>query len=349
MLGAGFSCAYSSTAPTMGDFLQRASDIGVYQPNGSHRQLADIAERYFRSPIEVNIESLASLLALDSTPTLSPEKESRAAAYDQLIEIIEGTLVGIYDSPRTLEIKNLFTSFANRLVDLRIPVVTLNYDLLMDQLLKDTGQWLPAAGYGIELPLAGFTRNDASLNDEIRAATRRAPSKTVLLKLHGSLNWGRRNLKYSDGSHPLELSPAGALNPGSAQHILPIKNMSSSPIAHPGSYFWDTYIVPPFVAKSPGSGVEPALENIWYMARAALAQAQFIHFLGYSLPPSDFQMDILIREGFWSWIAHDMKKRVFVVDRESAVRERFACQFRQIEIDTSNTDISDYIARLIRS
>ena len=68
MLGAGFSCAYSSTAPTMGDFLQRASDIGVYQPNGSHRQLADIAERYFRSPIEVNIESLASLLALDSTP-----------------------------------------------------------------------------------------------------------------------------------------------------------------------------------------------------------------------------------------------------------------------------------------
>ncbi len=89
------------------------------------------------------------------------------------------------------------------------------------------------------------------------------------------------------------------------------------------------------------------LENVWYHAWAALAFAHFIHFLGYSLPPSDFEMDILLREGFHSWPAEEKKKKVFVVDRDERVRERIATQFKGVEIDTSRSDIEAYLKELI--
>jgi hypothetical protein len=58
VLGAGFSSAYSSAAPTMGDFLKKALENGIYKPNGPHQQLSEIAQKYFGSPTEANIETL---------------------------------------------------------------------------------------------------------------------------------------------------------------------------------------------------------------------------------------------------------------------------------------------------
>ncbi len=326
----------------MGDFLKRALENGIYKPDGPHQQLSEIAQKYFGSPTEANIESVASFLALETTPTLVPAKEYRATAYKQLIEIIVWTLRDIYDKPRSPEVKKLFSAFSGAAIDRNSSLITLNYDLLIDQLLKDTGKWHPVSGYGVELPLAGFLKNDPRLRDVIHRAFDQDLSKSVLLKLHGSLNWGRRNVRYSDGSQPVELSPFA-----SGSRILPIQNMAASKAGQPGTFRWDTFIVPPFVSKSRVSGTEPVLENVWYHAWAALASADFIHFLGYSLPPSDFEMDILLREGFHSWPAEIKKKKVFVVDRDERVRERIATQFKGVEIDTSRSDIEAYIKELI--
>lgn len=341
MLGAGFSCAYSSAAPTMGDFLKKALENGIYKPDGPHQQLSEIAQKYFGSPTEANIESVASFLALEATPTLASTKENRATAYKQLIEIIVWTVRDIYDKPRSPEVKKLFSAFSGAVVDRNISLITLNYDLLIDQLLTDTGNWLPVFGYGVELPLAGFLRNDPRLRDVIHPAHGQRLSETVLLKLHGSLNWGRRNVRYSDGSQPVELGHV------SSSRILPIQNLGASKAGQPGTFRWDTFIVPPFVSKSSISGTEPVLENVWYHAWAALASANFIHFLGYSLPPSDFQMDILLREGFHTWPAELKKKKVIVVDRDERVRERIATQLKGVEIDTSRSDIEAYLKELI--
>jgi len=322
----------------MGDFLKKALENGIYKPDGPHQQLSEITQKYFGSPTEANIESVASFLALETTPTLVPAKEYRAAAYKQRIEIIVWTLRDIYDKPRSPEVKKLFSAFSGAVIDRNISLITLNYDLLIDQLLKDTGKWLPVFGYGVELPLAGLLRNDPRPRGVIRPAI----GQSVLLKLHGSLNWGRRNVRYSDGSQPVELSPFE-----SDSRILPIQNMASSNPAQPGTFRWDTFIVPPFVSRSSVSGTEPVLENVWYHAWAALALADFIHFLGYSLPPSDFEMDILLREGLHSWPAEIKKKKVFVVDRDERVGERIATQFKGVEIDTSRSDIEAYLRELI--
>ena len=325
----------------MGDFLKKALENGIYKPDGPHQQLSEIAQKYFGSPTEANIESVASFLALE-TPTLVSTKEYRATAYKQLIEIIVWTLRDIYDKPRSPEVKRLFSAFSGAIVDRNISLITLNYDLLIDQLLKDTGKWLPVSGYGVEFPLAGFLKNDPRLRDVFHPAFGRGLSESVLLKLHGSLNWGRRNVRYSDGSQPVELS-----HMENASRILPIQNMGVSRPGQPGTFRWDSFIVPPFVSKSSVSGTEPELENLWYHAWAALASADFIHFLGYSLPPSDFEMDILLREGFHSWLAEIKKKKVFVVDRDERVRERIATQLKGIEIDTSRSDIEAYLKELI--
>jgi hypothetical protein len=239
----------------------------------------------------------------------------------------------VYDKARSPEVKKLFSSFAQVVVDRNITILSLNYDLLIDQLLKDTGQWYPFAGYGVDLPLAGSP-----------SARIPAPCRSALLKLHGSLNWVKRNLKRADGSSPLELSVFGAMNDKSL--ILPIKKAQTVSFGRP-MFFLNTYIVPPFVTKSATS--EPLLENVWYYARQALAHADFIHFLGYSLPPSDFEMDILIREGLHGWLTlgHRKIKNIRVVNLDERVGERIAKQFHDVSVRTFHEDICSYLEKLI--
>ncbi len=97
--------------------------------------------------------------------------------------------------------------------------MTFNYDLLLDQLLRDTNDWLPFDGYGVRIPLAWpdprvtELETTAILRQERLASGRylySAFSKSVLLKLHGSLNWGIRYVP-SPGSGPVELGITGAL------------------------------------------------------------------------------------------------------------------------------------------
>jgi hypothetical protein len=337
VLGAGFSKSYSSVAPTMGGFLQTALATGTYQPRGTHEQLEFIIQRYFGPIAEVNIESVASLLVSDKMADLYPEEEHRAEAHRQLIDVILDTLKPIYDKPRSPEVKKVFSKFAQLVIDRHSTVLSLNYDLLIDQLLKDTGQWYPLAGYGVDFPVVGSPGERAS-----------APCPSALLKLHGSLNWVKRNLRYADGSHPLELSLAGARNDDGP--ILPIKKMQMA--SRPLSFF-NTYIVPPFVTKS--SPNEPQLENIWFYAREALARANYIHFLGYSLPPSDFEMDILIREGLHSWLKFLSRKEINgttikelrIVDLDNHVCERIGKQFHNVTVHTFHEDICGYLENLI--
>ncbi len=139
----------------MSDFLQVARHRGVYDPEGRHKTLAELASRYFGSAVEANIESLASFLA--SKREMFPTVEPREAAYADLVEVIRATLNGIYENPVDPSTKNLFFKFAQALVHLRnrVVVITLNYDLLIDQLLRDTNEWFPIDGYGFDLLLAG--------------------------------------------------------------------------------------------------------------------------------------------------------------------------------------------------
>jgi hypothetical protein len=97
ILGAGFSRAYSNYAPLISDFLKVARDRDYYDPDGRDKTLAQFAATYFGSPVNVNIESLASSLA--AKLELFPSVEPREAAYAGLMRVIQATLKNIYESP----------------------------------------------------------------------------------------------------------------------------------------------------------------------------------------------------------------------------------------------------------
>lgn len=205
VIGAGFSHAYSAAAPLMRGFLTKAIEVGAFIPTkhdmlvpeilrhtigeqktgGSHKELAEIASRYFGEFDDINIEQLATFLRADTAPYTG--KEPRDRAYEQLLLVITNTLREIYSQPRTEATKLLFAEFASALVNWEIPIISFNYDLLLEQLLLDTKQWFPNDGYGAWIPIAGryMTKSsDSGLNHES------PQSATTILKPHGSLITG---------------------------------------------------------------------------------------------------------------------------------------------------------------
>ena len=146
VLGAGFSCAYSENAPGMPEFLDFALARAYYRPSGEHKILRDIATKYFNSPTKMNVEDLASFLALDLPGDAQTACELHSVAYDQLLDVIVDTLAGA-NTPRDTRTESTFRRFAEYVVDKQIPIITFNYDLILDQLLRgydevDTLGWL---------------------------------------------------------------------------------------------------------------------------------------------------------------------------------------------------------------
>jgi hypothetical protein len=95
----------------------------------------------------------------------------------------------------------VYSKFVEHFVRTESVVITFNYDLLLEKLLVDTRDWHMIDGYGIDIPLAdeafptprmaskGFT--------DIPPGGR---SKVLLLKLHGSINWGVPTIAVDEGN-----------------------------------------------------------------------------------------------------------------------------------------------------
>ena len=353
ILGAGFTCAYSDHAPTMANFLKQSEGAGVYKPSSDHQALATISERYFGSPTAANIEDLATFLLVDHGSDPTKEKEQRPLAYHQLISVIRQTLAIIYNKPRSEASRKLFQEFAAFMVKNEICAITFNYDLLFDQLLRNTNEWLPIDGYGVHIPLAmpGVNPNAVRALEETGRTKDHGfgpVSKMLLFKLHGSLNWGTRFLPRMAGKGQIELGMAGAL-PNLGDIVAPIENTPM--FLRRGargsvSYFWRPFIVPPGVVYEPELGSGTILAEIWYTARWLIQSASEIHVLGYSLPPSDFEADTLIREGLYGWRPDPASKRMIVVNKDARVVERFNRYARPgvVEVEASpQQDVADYL------
>jgi len=197
LLGAGFSCAYSDAAPAMANFLNKALDKQIYQPDTLHKELAELATKYFGCRTTPEIEMLASFL-VQKTAYVPTEEPPRAVAYEQLVKVIMGTLKEIYVTPRGDDEAAIFRRFAGVVAAGAMSVVTLNYDLLLDQLLIDTGNWSPRdGGYGVALNIAGAQKAPPGIAHA--APDNPPPKQALLLKLHGSLNWGKRTSDMRTG------------------------------------------------------------------------------------------------------------------------------------------------------
>lgn len=187
------------------------------------------------------------------------------------------------DVLRKLEEKNV--SSDNRK---RSSIITFNYDLAID----------------IALLFANL-QFDYCFNSEPEG------DKFHLLKLHGSLNWGKCRVcgKFSSTTFwKLGESKDGSCiikgNPGSASHC--------------GHHVLDEpELIPPTWNKSQYSG---SITNVWKQAAKELSEAEEIITIGYSLPITDLFFKYLFALGTDS---ETRIKRFIVCNPDEKVTERF--------------------------
>lgn len=193
-------------------------------------------------------------------------------------------------------------------------VISLNYDLLVDQTLaRSSHSWNYASGYGVHPSNFGTL---SLFGDKLVSRTSPAPEIT-LLKLHGSLNWWIVSEGVKDFYAPT-----------TDQHLLYVREglfekSFSDFVTTGGTYFrpwnhpWPTmineYSVQPNVMFRPflvlptfdkdwvvapgvnGYRISATIGDIWGRAYQALAEATRVVLVGYSLPAGDYWIDCLLR------------------------------------------------------
>lgn len=137
-----------------------------------------------------------------------------------------------------------------------VTIITFNYDLVIESLL---------ATHGLEA--------DYGLGSE-----RLSPFTSVpLLKLHGSINWERKDRKIHAYKYFEKDKRIGSTNP--MFHVDSSHNVTTS-----FSENIVPFVIPPVWNKS---NYQSQLSNVWRRAAASLSQTSHLYAAGYSLPQTD--------------------------------------------------------------
>jgi hypothetical protein len=307
ILGAGFS--KPAGAPLMANFLERAEQLigSSASLQAVSRAISELQIAHSKADLDLydleavfGIFEMARLIPIAQLPALQNENAA--------LELISSLKAAIAE---TLEVSTLFPrtapipeylSFAELIGGLNHPtgqfehrcsILTFNYDLIVDHTLL--------FGYGY----------DYCLNDG-------APTRTPLLKLHGSLNWAScecgeitpwhigsylQDRRFLDADR-IRLPLSTRLNEARLSHCG--KNVGSDPV-----------IVPPTWSKADH---HHAIAKVWRRAAGELANAENIFVIGYSLPQSDAFFRYLYALGA---IGDQLIKRFWVFNPDAATKSRF--------------------------
>ena len=290
VLGAGFTKAFLPTAPLLVDFYDISHIIKKYE---HFRHAHYILEKEFatRQDGKINIEQL--MTRLDS----GMPYDLFHGAREELLLLLSDIKIAFknrlsearLDAPPNYELKKALGAFALYCLATRSFCVTFNYDDILDEVLWQISQitrpshsmaWNPNNGYGFfcrsapQVVWGGWTGMAE-------------PSSSLVLKLHGSVNWYIRLGYISPYSiDAIAHSEDWCSNTGISDETIQQINihLESEP-----------FIVPPVLMKS--SLVEqPIIRLLWEIAYDSLRLAKEITFIGYSLPITDIAATFLFRE-----------------------------------------------------
>ena len=168
-------------------------------------------------------------------------------------------------------------------------VITFNYDMLLERLLAEehTKDWDMVDGYGIDIPINYKAFQNHTVSKSSTDVSQAWRSKLLLLKLHGSINWGVPTIALDKGNRIYRRRSGGG------------DCMLHRPVPHPGrlplTLHFEPVIVPPIVDKSVWLKNQ-TFRYLWNMANQAIQEAKEITFIGYSLPPTDFMTEFMFRQ-----------------------------------------------------
>lgn len=176
-------------------------------------------------------------------------------------------------------------------------VISLNYDIIVDNAFVELSDRLP--DYGCDI--------DTKLYQE-------RPHWAILLKIHGSLNWS-----YCPGCNRLDLGVAESgktykmleelyqLDPLEARyscHGFPCPQCTT---------FVEPVLITPTQLKDYRN---PHVAKVWTLAEQALRSAERAIIVGYSLPDDDLDVIYLLKRGLGQ-LANRTPKNITVVERTS--------------------------------
>lgn len=231
-------------------------------------------------------------------------------------------LIAYLSTKGPLKKNRILKTFCKEIVKDTDTIITFNWDTLIDRVLKNTGKWHPAWGYG-KTVRSIFNSSDRNMSAKL-------PKKhPILFKLHGSINWQAEGDRYS---------------------------IITSTIKE--SYYDKVVMMPPKMLKREIWGDEPTEEKtdplrgnwavsakalykkMWNEAEEHLSRSKKIVFIGYSFPAADTSVWGLLRRAFAEAKIKKKQPEIIIVDPNAKeIAEKLKKSF-QIEVPLKNQFLS---------
>ncbi|TXH03083.1 MAG: hypothetical protein E6R07_13415 [Nevskiaceae bacterium] len=157
--------------------------------------------------------------------------------------------------------------------------ISFNYDTLLEDSLSDLGITF---GYGL---------HKGAATSDVSAQAQRGEYQVEVLKLHGSINWGRR------GKRTRRLTQYGS--------YADLRNDGAAP-----------ELIPPTWKKV----FQDQLAQVWDASVQALRNATRIIVIGFSIPPTDLHFKYLMAAGLKDNLS--LRKIVFINPAAEALKHR---------------------------
>lgn len=311
MLGAGASASFENNGiacPCVRDFFVCAAKLGLFERYTREDMMSGLW-RFLRvefgvrkkdlENIQINIEEVLTLLD-QRIEEYEKSRQYRVHGYlqrgkvgfhllatrFQLIAFISHVLLEITNN----KLCPLHKRLADQL-DSDDVVITFNYDLLMDEALLSTGNWIPDTGYGISF------KSVIEKEKFVKPGTL-TKAQTMYFKLHGSLNW-------LHGENPYNWMSIG-VNLPLGQDIFLLRKIKHEVVGGPidviGKYeyeekgiYYDLHslLIAPRLHK-PYGAFSKMFNTLWDKAQRAVEKATEMVVIGYSIPDSDVRCKELI-------------------------------------------------------
>jgi NAD-dependent SIR2 family protein deacetylase len=202
-------------------------------------------------------------------------------------------------------------------------IITYNYDLLLENLLKEA-----------KLNLYENLRNEIENTYE---SSDKSPffKKEYLLKLHGSINWYTCSNPVCPNHRIIRVSdPANVSKESQDAQFYFCRNCSSS---------LDPVLIYPGMIKQ--FHEHPKVSHQWYIAHSKLVNAQRIVSIGYSFRQQDIATSFLLRKALNS----DSKKWIIIDPNPENVKKRLSdllpWRKRKLEACQTFKSIADYMKK----
>lgn len=280
ILGAGFSHGISKEMP----LISGLTDL-ILQKGGFDRW-ASLG----------NIEEIMTFLAISLPWETDVDQFQKRADFYKLTSAIRLRISGAEEKVDTTDLDNAISALIKVWHEMRLPVLTLNYDTIVETILASTCDVHYFDFFPI--PLA----NPQSRDGVGVLGGGEKPTATIY-KLHGSVNWYYSGNESFYGEN-IFIGPR-ITSPGSENML---------------KYLFDKVplIVPPTLEKSTFFKNE-TIKSLWRQAGIALGRVERLFVVGYSLPESDLLMRYFLREN----LANEKLKQVIVIDPNAAIADRF--------------------------